>query len=113
MESPTEHKTPIDQRWFNFIKVGLKKVEGRVKKTLFSTVKVGDIIIWTAGKDEIRTKITRLTIYKTFEDYIINEGLRNTLPEVTTLKDGLAVYYTYYTKAQENEFGVLAVEVQI
>ena len=38
------------------------------------------------------------TFYKTFNDYLLMEGLKRTLPGITTLKDGINVYYSFYTQ---------------
>jgi len=113
----TEHEINIDERWFNLIKHKFKKVEGRLNKGVFNKFKKGDTIIFVTKKgdkeEKLKTKIVRITEYDTFTDYLINEGLRHTLPGIKTLDEGLAVYYKYYTKEQEKEFKILAIKIKI
>jgi ASC-1-like (ASCH) protein len=109
-----ERKISIDSRWYDQIKLKRKTVEGRLNKGQFKELKQNDIVYWvTKDQPPLKTIIKRITVYKSFMRYIVNEGLRHTLPSVTRLRDGLEVYYTYYTKEQEQEFGVLAIEVEV
>lgn len=109
----------VDDPWFRFIQQGRKKVEGRLNKGDFCNMKHGDIIQWynnnnnNNNKDTIiSTKIVRITYYKTFEEYLQKEGLENTLPEITSIIQGLDIYYQYYTREKEIHYGVLGIELE-
>lgn len=106
----------LDDRWFNAInrKENRKKVEGRLNKGKFKELKKGDLVKWISKKtgNEVVTKIKRITKYPDFVTYLTMEGIRNTLPGVTNMEDALKVYYTYFTKEHEKEFGVLAIAVK-
>jgi len=43
---------------------------------------------------------------------IISEGIKRVIPDKTTIEDAVNVYYKLYTTKQEQEFGVLAVEIK-
>lgn len=59
-----------------------------------------------------KTKIVGITKYKTFEDMIKNEGLKNTLPGYKRVDKGVnEVYYKYYTKQDEEKYGVIAIKL--
>lgn len=103
----------VQNPWFNYIKQGRKKIEGRLNKGKFADLKVNDIVIWENAGQKIRTKLTRIGHYKTFNDMLTNEGLRNVLPDITTLDAGVAVYRQFYSEEKEAMYGVLAIEVQL
>ena len=59
------HQISVSEPWFSFIKNKKKKIEGRLNKNVFSELKKGDIVIWTHNNDTVKTKIKRITHYKT------------------------------------------------
>lgn len=105
----------VSEPWFTLISLGLKTVEGRKNKGRFKEMNVGDIIIWTNNDfmpRKIKTKIIRKTVYNTFKEYLETEGLKKCLPGIPNIDYGLAVYYKYYTKQEENEYGVCAIKLK-
>ncbi len=106
----------VSEPWFSLIKLNLKTIEGRLNKGDFKDLRIDDIIIWTNDDlgfyREFKTKIIHKKNYDTFEDYLLNEGLDKCLPGIENIEDGLKVYFKYYTKQQEKEFGILALELQ-
>jgi len=111
------YKSNVKNVWWKEIKSGKKSVEGRLNKGKFAQFKKNDIVIWinTDNKKECKTKIVRITKYKNFYEYLINEGLRNTLPikEITSIDKGVEIYYKYYSKEDELKYGILAIELKI
>ncbi len=59
------------------------------------------------------TRITRKAEYSTFAEYLETEGLQKCLPGMPDLDTGLSVYYKYFTKEDEKEFGVVAIEIEL
>ena len=59
------------------------------------------------------TKITRKTEYQTFKQYLETEGLNKCLPGISDIETGLSVYFKYFTKEDEKNFGVIAIEMQL
>lgn len=117
----SENNTPkyienVSEPWFTLISLGLKSVEGRKNKGKFKEMKVGDTILWTNNDFSPRnvlTKIVSKAEYLTFKEYLENEGLNKCLPGITDINTGLSVYYKYYTKDDEKEFGVVAIRLEI
>ena len=64
-------------------------------------------------KREYRTVILKKTYYPSFENYLENEGLRNTLPSIEDPNDGLKIYQTYYSEEDEKIYGVIALELRV
>jgi len=103
----------ISEPWFSFIKKGKKRIEGRLNKGTFSELKAGNIVNWKHNDETCKTKIIKIVKYKTFEEYLLQEGLRRTLPNKKTLKEGLDVYYQYYTREQEKQFEIIAIYLKL
>ncbi len=106
----------VSEPWFTLICLGLKTVEGRRNKGRFKEMKVGDIIEWSNTDfmpRSVKTRIIRKKEYKTFAEYLEKEGLDKCLPGMPTLEHGLSVYFKYFTKEDEAEFGVIAIEIEL
>ena len=106
----------LSEPWFTLISLGLKTVEGRKNKGKFKEMQVGDIIQWYNNdflERKILTKIISKAEYKTFEEYLTIEGLDKCLPGIPSLKHGLSVYFKYFTKEEETEFGVVAIRLKL
>jgi ASC-1-like (ASCH) protein len=106
----------VSEPWFTLILLGLKTVEGRKNKGKFKDMKVGEIIEWTNNDFNPRsvlTKITKKKEYNTFKEYLETEGLDKCLPGISNIEDGLSVYFKYFTKEDEVEFGVIAITLEL
>lgn len=109
-------KKHVSEPWFSLIGNGRKSVEGRLNKGDFKDLQIGDTILWYNNdiqNKEILTKVTKKTVYKTFKQYLKKEGIDNCLPDTNNIRDGINIYYKYYTKEQEKEFGVVAIRLEL
>jgi ASC-1-like (ASCH) protein len=43
---------------------------------------------------------------------IESEGVENVIPDKADIEEAANVYYKFYTKEQENEFGVSAIKIR-
>lgn len=115
------YKKHVSEPWFTLIKRGEKIVEGRLNKGEFSQMKKGDIIEWLNNelnkngtkKRPFKTKIIDIKRYKTFEEYLKMERLKNTLPGINRINNGLKIYYKYYTKEDEKKYGILGIKIEV
>lgn len=106
----------VSEPWFTLISLGLKTVEGRKNKGRFKEMNVNDTIEWTNNDFKPRsvlTKITKKIEYKTFKEYLETEGLNNCLPGMPNIEHGLSVYFKYFTKEDEEQFGVIAIGLEL
>jgi ASC-1-like (ASCH) protein len=104
----------VKQPWFNYIQAGVKKVEGRLNKGQFAKFGVGQQILWqNAGKLNCLVKITKITKYPTFKELLETEGLQRVLPNIADITKGIDIYRQYYSKSDENKFGVVAIEMEL
>jgi ASC-1-like (ASCH) protein len=106
-------KIPLDvqEPYLSFILNEQKTIEGRLNKGKFKDLKIGDILL--IGPEKKRFLIERTTVYKTFREMIEKEGIENVIPDKDNIDDAESVYYKFYTKEQEKEFGVLAIKIKV
>ncbi len=43
---------------------------------------------------------------------IEKEGIENVIPNKKTIEEAVAVYYKFYTKENEDQFGVISIKLQ-
>ena len=89
-----------------------KSVEGRLNKGEFSNMKIGDIIEFSneelGFKRKSKLKIKDIHYYTNFYDYLHQEKLKNCLPGIQNIKQGVSVYHKFYSKNDENKYGIIA-----
>ncbi len=77
-------------------------MEGRLRKGDFAAMAIGDHITFTNTEfgfpRAFVAEIIDLRVYPSFQAYLEKETLDRTLPGITTLDDGLAIYRRYYTE---------------
>lgn len=100
----------IQKPYHSFILSGKKIIEGRLNKGKFAHIKKGDILILDPENTEF--KVVDKNIYKTFKEMLESEGIKNVIPDKTDIKEAIKVYYKFYTKEQEEEFGVVAIKIE-
>ena len=101
----------VQEPYLSFMLNKQKTVEGRLNKGKFKDLKIGDILL--IGPDEKRFLIEGTTLYKSFRGMIEKEGIENVIPYKDNTDDAEAIYYKFYTKEQEIEFGVMAIKIKI
>lgn len=80
-------------------------------------MKKGDNIIFTNNDFEfLRTfccKITSVHNYSSFEEYLEKETLKNCLPGINTIDEGVSIYYKYYKKEEEDKYKIKAFRLRV
>lgn len=105
----------VSDPWFSALQAGTKAVEGRLNRGKFSTIIPGTLLTISHATDSSAPKlffvVGSIAHYTSFEEYLDNEGLDKTLPNITTIKDGVAIYRKFYSKEDEVAYGVLAIRL--
>lgn len=118
---PTDcHKTnvtlKIEERWFQDIFDQKKTIEGRegnLKRGKFKCLRYGDTITFKSPTRKLVATVLSVHQYSTIEAYLIQEGLRKTLPGITSLNNASAIYHKFYSDASVLKAGgMLAIEIK-
>lgn len=108
----TTYEKNLSEPWFSLIKLKMKTVEGRLNKGDFANMRVGDFIIFINNEFGFERKFTiqikNIVYYDDFQTYLENETLERCLPGVDNIEQGVSVYYKYYTKSDEMQYGIKA-----
>ena len=97
----------VQEPYYSSIELRKKNVEGRLAKDRFKNLKEGDGILIN---NTLRREVERITIYPSFREMLIMEGVINTIPDAKTLDEAEAVYYKFYSALDEKEFSVCAIK---
>ncbi len=112
----SDYSKHLSEPWFSLINLGLKTIEGRLNKGDFTKMNIGEVIEWKNDDFKERSCLTKIigkTEYKSFEDYLNGEGLDKCLPGIPSLEHGLSVYYKYFTKEDEDKYGIVAIKIKL
>jgi ASC-1-like (ASCH) protein len=88
----------LESRYLQLIKNGQKTVEGRLNKNQYIQLKPGDLIKFkdtSDFQDTIFCRVESRTLYKNFKEMLENEGLKNCLPGVNNLEEGIKTYQSF------------------
>lgn len=100
----------IQEPYHSFVLCGKKTIEGRLNKGKFASVRIGDIL--ELDPEKIKFTVIGKNIYKSFREMIEKEGMKNVVPDKSSVDEAANVYYKFYTKEQEKEFGVVAIGIK-
>ena len=79
----------LSEPWFSLIKLGIKKVEGRLNKGDFANMNIGDFILFTNNElgfeRKFKIEIKNISYYDNFKTYLENETLDKCLPSIDNI----------------------------
>lgn len=108
----TTYYKNVSEPWFSLLKLKIKKVEGRLNKGDFSKMKVNDMIEFSNQElgfnRKCTLKIKDIHYYEDFKTYLNEEKLKNCLPGIQNIKQGVSIYHNFYSKNDENKYGICA-----
>lgn len=111
------HIMKIERKWFNYIASRRKNIEGRIYDKKRRKIRIGDCILFipddNGAYELLYTVVIGLRRYNSFKEMLINEGIGRVLPDVHNINEGINVYYRYYSRAEEQKYGVLAIEIDL
>ena len=79
-------------------------------------MQIGDIITFYNDdviKRQFQVKITKINNYSNFESYLKKETLKKSLPGYNKIKDGVEIYYKYFSKEDEKKYKVKAFHLEL
>jgi len=105
----------LNSPWFEYVKSGRKKYEGRCNWKQYKNFQIGDTlqISHHVHKDipPYVVTITSIKKYRNFEEALSSLGLEYTLPEVYTIQEGVEIYKKFYKQETQEIYGVLMIEL--
>nr|QBK91303.1 MAG: ASC-1 like domain protein [Pithovirus LCPAC202] len=112
-------QNPKECPTFDYIKQGIKTVEGRKNSEKYQKIKIDDIILFECNNETIKTRVTYVHKYLTLKDYLKKETLELTLPNVGTVRNGITIYNNWSTQKERDKlrkkygFGFLGIGIRI
>ncbi len=107
------HYLHVQEPWLGYIKSGVKKVEGRKNKPKYACWGPGDRVKFYNEGDSVVVTLVKLITYPSIAEYLQHEGLKNTLPGISSIQEGLSIYEQWNTPEEIQELGFLAIHVSL
>jgi len=104
---------------FDYIKSGVKTVEGRKYTEKYHNYKQGDTLIFECNGEQLKTKIKNIRLYGTLEDYLTSEGYDKVLPCAKSFNDAVEIYNKWSSEKDRIElknkygYGFMAIEIEL
>lgn len=112
-----------ESRLLDDIISGGKTIEGRINRGKFVEYAVGDFVklrrdirdasgkLQDGATGEVEVRIIGIRPYRSFLDMVTAEGYERIIPHAKSNHQAAVEYDKYYSKDDQREFGVLAIEV--
>lgn len=114
-----EFKLDLNEKPFNAIKAGIKKVEGRTPKDesdkRYDEMKEGDSIVFTnnVSFEKMSCKVLYVRKYKDVRTMLEAEGIKNVLSSEGDIEQGIESYHNIADyKERISKFGIYAIGVE-
>lgn len=105
----------LNPKYFEYMKNGTKEVEIRLNDDKRKNIKIGDEIIFQKEpelKEELCTKVEMLFIKQSFKDILMDLDVKQYADQKETRENFLNDLYKFYTKEQEEKYGVIGIKVK-
>ena len=112
----TIHTMRLAKAPYDSIKRGEKTVEVRLNDAKRRTVKAGDIIVFDSfddAQDIVVVQVVELHHFNRFQELFASELFPKTGSVGVSAEEAAKSMYQYYTKEQEEQYGVLGIEIKL
>ena len=114
MTTPKTHTMRLHNRYFYYIKNGSKRIELRLYDEKRKQIQLNDIIQFSNEQQEnIFAKVIGLLHYKNFNDLIDDLDINLLADKSISKNDLLKDLNTFYSLAQQKQFGVLGIRIEL
>lgn len=107
------HKMNLQDKYFDFIKNGTKRIELRLNDEKRQQIKIGDSIEFSNEKYKFTTKVIGLLKYQDFKTLFNDFGIEILAERTMTKEELLGVLSEFYTPEKQEKFGVLGIRVEL
>lgn len=106
----------LNEPWFEYMKLGIKKYEGRCNWKDSAKYKIGDILHIGHHTEPLEqsfdVEIVEIVHYNTFETALINMGMTEILPNVETIEEGINIYLSYVKLSTQLANGIIMFKIK-
>lgn len=105
----------LNPKYFEYMKNGTKEIEIRLNDDKRKNLKIGDEIIFQKEpelKEKLCTKVEMLFIKQSFKDILMDLDVKQYADQKETRENFLNDLYKFYTKEQEEKYGVIGIKVK-
>ena len=108
------HEMKLQDRYFNYILNGTKKIELRLNDEKRSLIKLNDVINFKneVTNESFEVKVVGLLRYNSFNDLFDDFDIEVLADKEMTKKELLDVLEQFYTKEKQEKYGVLGIKIQ-
>lgn len=108
------HEMKLQDRYFNYILNGTKKIELRLNDEKRSLLKLNDVIKFKneVTNETFEVKVVGLLRYNSFNDLFDDFDIEVLADKEMTKKELLDVLEQFYTKEKQEKYGVLGIKIQ-
>lgn len=110
-----KHKMKLQEKYYDFIINGTKRIKIRLNDEKRQTIKLGDTIEFSKEpelKDKFDAKVIGLINYKSFEDMFKDFDISILADKSMSKEELIKVLEKFYTKEKQNTYGVLAILIE-
>ena len=107
------HKMSLQDKYFDFIKNGTKRIELRLNDEKRRQIKIGDLIEFSNKKDKFTAKVVGLLKYQDFKALFNDFEIEILADKTMTKQELLDVLSEFYTPEKQEKFGVLGIRVEL
>lgn len=106
----------LNPKYFEYMKNGTKRTEIRLNDEKRKNIKIGDEIVFLKEpelEEEITTQIVNLIVKRNFKELIRNLDVSEYSDKSESEEKFLKDLYRFYTKDQEEKYGVVGIQIKI
>ena len=116
MKVMTVHAMTLNSPWFELMKSGQKRYEGRRRTSKTSSISPGDTIVMTHHTnntlDPYTVYVEEVIAFPTFQHALEMLPLSEVLPvDGITVDKGVAIYHQYVSQATQEKDGIVMIKV--
>ncbi|MDR0423602.1 MAG: class I tRNA ligase family protein [Rickettsiales bacterium] len=98
------HRFYCQDPYFDYIKKGVKTIEGCENSPKHQTYKVGDVINFYHDNDCFFAEITKISKYQNPKEFLKDNDLSNVLPNVQSVEEGEKIYASLNGNTDKYDF---------
>lgn len=100
----------VSEPYKSFLISSVKIIEWRLNKWKFKELEIWDFLQMETWEFFL---VKNKYFFKSFYEMINNLWYEKIIPDAKSIEEAVNIYYKFYTKEQEEEFWVVAIEVEI